>query len=101
MNYKAMNALQSANFKMGASGGLTVANLSGGAQALTGDIIVWTSATGAYGGLTLNGSAIKPRYEWNKAFYGPQWSVQDILAGRVQKQDTNALRAELATIQSG
>ncbi len=101
MNDKALNAVQAANFKLGAGAGLTVATLSGGAAAMTGDIVVWTSATGAYGGLTLNGSAIKPRYDWNNAFYGPQWSVPDILANRVQNNGAGALVAAVNTAGSG
>src|SRR5215813_4020074 len=57
MSDKALTALESTGFKFGAGGGLTIVTLSGGAEAATnlnGDIIVWTSATGAYGGLTLN-----------------------------------------------
>ena len=101
MSDKAMAAIQSPSFKMGAGAGLTVANLSGGAAAATGDILVWTSATGAYGGLTLNGTSIKPNDDWNKSFYGRPLTVAEILGGKVQNPNTVAFRTELARIKSG
>ena len=60
---RALRGIEGGNFKLGANAGLTVVTLSGGAEGATtprgGDIVVWTSATGAYGGLTFNGSVIK------------------------------------------
>lgn len=60
---RALRGIEGGNFKIGAGAGLTVVTLSGGAEGATtargGDIVVWTSATGAYGGLTVNGSVIK------------------------------------------
>jgi SH3 domain-containing YSC84-like protein 1 len=60
---RALRGIESGNFKVGAAAGITVATLSSGAEGATtphgGDIVVWTSGTGAYGGLTFNGSVIK------------------------------------------
>ena len=60
---RALRGIESGNFKLGANAGLTVVTLSAGAEGATtargGDIVVWTSATGAYGGLSFNGSVIK------------------------------------------
>lgn len=60
---RALRGIEGGNFKIGGNAGITVATLSGGAEGATtargGDIVVWTSATGAYGGLTFNGSVIK------------------------------------------
>lgn len=62
MSNRALRGIESGHFEIGAGAGLTVVNLSSGAQAATtthgGDIVVWTSGTGAYGGLTLNGTVI-------------------------------------------
>jgi len=61
---RALDGIQHGGFKIGANAGITVATLSSGAEgAVTptgGDIIVWTSGTGAYGGLTFNGTVISP-----------------------------------------
>jgi lipid-binding SYLF domain-containing protein len=104
MSDRALRAIEDGNVKIGAGGGLTVATLSGGAEAatpgnLTGDLVIWTSATGLYGGLTLNGSVIKPRDEWNERFYGRPVSVQAILADEVQNREANPLRAKLSSVQ--
>jgi SH3 domain-containing YSC84-like protein 1 len=60
---RALKGIEDGDFKIGGQGGITVATLSAGAEGATtlhgGDIVVWTSATGAYGGLTFNGSVIK------------------------------------------
>jgi lipid-binding SYLF domain-containing protein len=71
---RALRGIESGNFKIGGQGGITVATLSAGAEGATtlrgGDMVVWTSATGAYGGLTFNGSVIKADDEENAAFKG-------------------------------
>ena len=60
---RALQGIEKGELKLGAGAGITVVTLSGGAEGATtahgGDIVVWTSATGAYGGLTFNGSVIK------------------------------------------
>lgn len=67
---RALNGIEKGEVKLGAGAGLTVVTLSGGAEGATtahgGDIVVWTSATGAYGGLTFNGSVIKQDKEMNE-----------------------------------
>ena len=59
----ALHGIEQGNVKLGAGAGLTVVNLSSGAEGATtthgGDIVVWTSGSGAYAGLTFNGSVIK------------------------------------------
>ncbi len=104
MSDRALRAVERAQFKFGAGAGLTVVTASAGAEGatapnLSGDIIVWTSATGAYGGLTLSGSVIKERKETDADFYGRPASVPDILAGRVRNPAANALRAELSSVR--
>jgi SH3 domain-containing YSC84-like protein 1 len=71
---RALRGIESGNFKIGGQGGITVATLSAGAEGATtlrgGDMVVWTSATGAYGGLTFNGSVIKADDDENAAYKG-------------------------------
>ncbi|HWC64080.1 MAG TPA: lipid-binding SYLF domain-containing protein [Rhizomicrobium sp.] len=66
---RALSGIEHGNFKLGAGAGLTVVNLSSGAEGATtahgGDIVVWTSGSGAYAGLTLNGSVISPDKDLN------------------------------------
>ncbi|MEO7054336.1 MAG: lipid-binding SYLF domain-containing protein [Rhizomicrobium sp.] len=66
---RALSGIEHGNFKLGAGAGLTIVNLSSGAEGATtahgGDIVVWTSGTGAYAGLTFNGSVISPDKDMN------------------------------------
>jgi lipid-binding SYLF domain-containing protein len=68
---RALKGIEDGDFKIGGNAGITVVTLSGGAEGDTtlhgGDIVVWTSATGAYGGLTFNGSVIKADTDENAA----------------------------------
>jgi len=84
----ALRGIQNGNFKIGGNAGITVATLSGGAEGDTtphgGDIVVWTSATGAYGGLTFNGSVIKADDDEN--------------AAKLPAASVEALRKNLATV---
>jgi lipid-binding SYLF domain-containing protein len=104
MSDRALRAVERAQFKFGAGAGLTVVTLSGGAEGatapnLSGDIVVWTSATGAYGGLTLNGTVIKSRDQTDEEFYNrPGVKVPEILAGRVHNPQANALREEVSSV---
>jgi SH3 domain-containing YSC84-like protein 1 len=99
MSDRALHGIEQDEFKIGAGGGITAVTLSAGAEGATsghgGDIVIWTSATGAYGGLTLNGSVIKPRHEWNADYYGRKASVSSILDSGVRNPDSRALQAEL------
>ena len=80
MSDRALRGIQHDKFKIGAGAGITAITLSSGAEGATsgrgGDIVVWTSGTGAYGGLTFNGSAIKPLHDWNRDYYGHRVSVR-------------------------
>lgn len=101
MSDRALQSVTRGQFKIGADAGLTVVSLSAGAGAatpanLSGDILIWTSGRGLYGGLTLNGSVINSRDDWNTAFYGRPTPVADILSGRAKATAPNPLRQQLA-----
>jgi lipid-binding SYLF domain-containing protein len=103
MSDRALHAIEDGNFKLGAGAGLTVVTLSGGAEGatpanLSGDIIIWTSAKGLYGGITLNGSVISPRDDWNKDFYGHSVGPKEILNNDVKNPDAIPLRQALASV---
>ena len=67
----ALSGIEHGNFKLGAGAGLTVVNLSSGAEGATtahgGDIVVWTSGSGAYAGISFNGTVISPDKDYNAA----------------------------------
>ncbi len=60
---RALRGIEKGEVKLGAGAGITVVTLSSGAEGATtahgGDIVVWTSGTGAYAGLSFNGTVIK------------------------------------------
>jgi len=102
MSDKALRAVERSEFKIGAGAGLTVVTVGASAEGatsgnLSGDIIVWTSAKGAYGGLTLNGSVIKPRDGWNEEYYGRPVTVREILAHKVRNPGSAGLLGELSS----
>jgi lipid-binding SYLF domain-containing protein len=86
---RALSGIEHGNFKLGGQAGITVATLSSGAEGATtahgGDIVVWSSGTGAFGGLAFNGSIIAPDKSLNRTpTTGPEAA---------------ALRANLASIR--
>jgi lipid-binding SYLF domain-containing protein len=102
MSDRALSGIVHGETKLGAGAGLTVVTLSAGAEGATtthgGDMVVWTSGTGAYGGLTFNGSVVKPRNDWNVDFYGKDVGIMGVLNNKVKSRDTAALRANLANV---
>ncbi len=101
MSERALRAVEQSKFKFGGEAGLTVITLGANAQGatstnLTGDIIVWSSTKGAYGGLTLEGSVLAPKNEWNASFYGRPVSVPAILNDAVTNPLAKPLRRDLA-----
>jgi lipid-binding SYLF domain-containing protein len=102
MSDRALRGIEQSKFKIGAAADITVVTLSGGAEGatsgnLSGDIVAWTSATGAYGGLTFNGSVVDDKSDLDAQFYGRPASVSDIVNNRVHNPATGALRSELSS----
>ena len=73
---RALAGIEHGNFKLGAGAGVTLVNLSSGAEGATtahgGDIVVWTSGSGAYAGISFNGSIISPDKDENATPPGPE-----------------------------
>ena len=104
MTDRAVQSFMSDEFKIGAQGGLAIATLGTEAEAATSsnlnaDIIVWSSASGAYAGVTLNGSIIKPQDGNNAAYYGHPVRPADIVVrDSVHNPNDGGLRQTLAQI---
>lgn len=84
MSPKALDAVLRDQFKIGAEAGLAVVTLGSNVEAATtaaagADIVVWASSSGAYAGISLNGSVIKPQLDDDHAYYGPGVTQQSIL----------------------
>lgn len=65
---------------------------------LTADIIVWDSSKGAYGGLTLEGSVLAPKDDWNARFYGRPVIVPQILTNEAGNAAATPLRRDLTSL---
>jgi lipid-binding SYLF domain-containing protein len=103
MTQKGLDGLLNDHFKVGAQGGLTVATLGSGVEAaISGptppDIIVWSSSTGLYGGLTVDGSIVHPNHDDDVAWYGRPITTRDILFGRFDYPRAAGLRREIESI---
>jgi lipid-binding SYLF domain-containing protein len=46
------------------------------------DIVVWASSSGAYAGVSLNGTLVKPNRDDNASYYGRPVTVTDIVVSR-------------------
>jgi len=84
MSDRALHAWMQDEVKLGAQAGLTVLVIGSSAAAAATthgniDVIAWARSKGAYAGITLEGSIIKPRTEWNAAYYGRPVSPGEIL----------------------
>lgn len=101
---KAKNAFLKDEFKLGAEAGLAVVTLGAEAEAATtsnlnADIVAWSSSSGAYAGLTLNGSVIKPRDSYNESYYGRKPSLAyNVVAGAASNAGANGLRTTLENL---
>ena len=103
LTQRGLNALLTNGFKFGANADITVAMLGSntGAAVNTGgaDIVVWASSSGLYGGLTLEGSVIKPLPDRNAKFYGGSVTTRRILTNDVLAPASAVrLREDLATV---
>jgi len=102
MSDKALKAWMKNEVKLGAKAGLTVLVVGSNAEAAATtnarvDVIAWAKSKGAYAGITLEGSLIKPRESYNTAYYGKKVTAQEIvLKGTVANPGADALRSALA-----
>lgn len=103
MTQKGLDGLLRNQFKIGAQAGIAVVTLGSGVEgALSGptppDIVVWSSSTGLYGGLTVDGSIIRPEPNDDAAWYGRPITTRSILFGRFDYAPATALRREVRSI---
>lgn len=103
MTQRGLDALLRDQFKVGAQAGIAVATLGSGVEGAANpggaDIVVWSSSSGLYAGVALNGSIIRAQPEDNARYYGHPLTTRDIIfrhAGVAPR--ANALRTELATV---
>jgi lipid-binding SYLF domain-containing protein len=88
MSDRALHALLRNKFQIGADAGIAVATLGSEAGGATTsnvgpDIIVWASSSGAYAGVSLNGTLIEPNSDEDAHYYGRPVTSGQIVSRRV------------------
>ena len=104
MTQRGLDALLRDQFKFGAQAGIAFANLGSGVEGAIGgasppDIVVWSSSSGVYAGISLDGSVLRAQPDDDRAYYGRPVTTRDILFGRGGvAPHAMALRRALGTV---
>lgn len=86
MSDRGLGAVMDSQFKLGADASATFVDLGGGIEgattaALRADIVGFTRARGLYAGISLSGSLLGAKSDWNAAYYGRPVAAQQIVLG--------------------
>jgi lipid-binding SYLF domain-containing protein len=100
MTDKGLNGILTDNFKIGAQAGISVVTLGSNVEGALGgptppDIVAWSSASGLYGGLTIDGSVIRGEPNKDSRFYGRKMTSREVLFGDIRSARTQGLRREI------
>jgi len=104
---KGLHALLDSQFKIGADAGVALATIGAGIQGSTtaafrADIVAYSRSRGLFAGVSLDGSMIGARSEWNQAYYGRMMAAQQIvLQGEGSNPGAEPLREMLARFSNG
>lgn len=86
MTERGVSAMLNTNIKLGADASIAAGPFGIGASAATAntsvDLLSFSRSKGLYGGVSLQGAAVAVRGALNRAFYGRDVSVTDILIGQ-------------------
>jgi lipid-binding SYLF domain-containing protein len=101
MNDKAVGSFRKKNnFSLSADAGLTVVNWSKQAQGMagTGDVVVWSGTKGLFGNVaTLAVNDIRYNQRANRAYYGKNVTVDDVMVGKATNPHSDPLKQALAS----
>lgn len=96
MTNKGLNAMLSTEFKLGSDISIAAGPVGASAKHQTADVLAFGRSKGAFGGISVEGAVIKPRYEWNNTYYGKEVRLVDILINRtVSNPQADNLRTAL------
>ena len=82
MTQKGMDSMLSTSFKLGADASVAAGPVGAGVKAQLADILVFSRSKGVFGGVAVEGAVIKPRDQWNSAYYGKPVRTVDITIRR-------------------
>lgn len=96
MNTNATRALTDTSVNFGGEASGTAGNASGKAEGTVSDdqnqlMLVYTDATGLYGGAAVKGGALAPDTDANVAYYGQSFAPKEILFGNKGKPSDAAI----------
>ena len=98
---KGIRALMDSQFKFGGDASVAVATIGAGVQgstttALRADIIAFAQTRGLFAGVSLEGTLLSQRSEWNQIYYGQPYAPQQIvLNGQGQNPGAEPLKEML------
>jgi lipid-binding SYLF domain-containing protein len=104
---KGLSAMMDSQFKLGADAGAAFVSLGAGVEgattaALGADIVVVSEARGLFAGVSLQGSLLKSRTEYNRAYYGSDLGARQIVtAMQARNPGADPLREMLTRYGSG
>ena len=84
MTQRGLTAIMDSQLKLGADAGGTFVDMGGGIEGATtmafnADIVGFSKARGLYAGISLGGSMLSSKSEWNAAYYGRPVGVQQVV----------------------
>jgi SH3 domain-containing YSC84-like protein 1 len=88
MSERALNAVMQNKFQIGANAGIAVATLGSTVAGATTtnagpDIVVWASSSGAYAGISLDGTLVQPQSDADLSYYGRPLTSREIVIDRM------------------
>ncbi len=96
MTQKGLNAMLSTEFKLGGDVSVAAGPIGASAKAQITDVLAFGRSKGLFGGISIEGAVVAPRYKWNEAFYHQPASPVDILIKHtVKNSQADGLRAIL------
>jgi len=86
MTDRGLRSVLDSQVKLGADASIAVATIGGGVQGSTtaslgADIVAFSSTRGLYGGISLAGSVMGARTEWDQSYYGQPYGTHEIVVG--------------------
>lgn len=104
---KGLQALLDSQFKIGGDATVAFASLGVGIQgattgALNADIVAYSQARGLFAGLSLDGSLISTKSDWNQIYYGkPMAAQQIVISNEGNNPGADPLREMLSRFSGG
>jgi SH3 domain-containing YSC84-like protein 1 len=84
MTRRGLNAMMDSQFKLGADASIAIATIGGSiggatTAAVGADIVVYAQTRGLFGGVSVEGSIMSLRSDWNTVYYGQPYSSRQIV----------------------